>query len=111
MDRTNEPAKFDLCHDVLHTLEGFVRSRAVVEKQQNSGEDLDHKKEQRDAAKEVPVRKPVKGNRLMAQRSDQIIPAEAIVQPVSNSLPEAHLRLLSCASRKSRRRVPALRMP
>src|ERR1017187_8148960 len=84
VDRPNQPAKLHLGHDELHTLEGFVRSGPVVQKQQDPGQYLDDEQEESDTPEEVPIGEPVERNSFLPQGGDQVIPAEPLVQPVAH---------------------------
>ena len=81
MDGTNQPAKLHPRHDVLHAFECFVGAGAVIQQQQNPGEDLDDEEKQRDAAEKVPVRQSMRGNCLVAERRNQSVQMQPLVKP------------------------------
>ncbi len=84
VDGANQPAKLHPGHDVLHALEGFVRSGPVVQKQQNPGQHLDDEQEESDAAKEVPIGEPVQRNGFLPQAGRLGHPRpKPFVQPIA----------------------------
>src|ERR1019366_8550976 len=56
VDRSNQPAILHLGHDVLHASERFIGSGPIAKKQQDPSQHLDDEQEERDTAKEVPIR-------------------------------------------------------
>ena len=92
MDGSNKPAKLHPGHDVLHALKCLVGAGAVIQQQQDAGEHLDHEQEQRDAAEEVPVGEAVRGNGLVAQRSNELFEMKPFVEP-ANDCWRSRLRL------------------
>ncbi len=84
VDGTNEPAELHPGHDVLHAFEGFIGAGAVIQQQQDAGEHLNDEEEQRDAAEEIPVRKAMGWNGLMAQRLDETVKMKPFVEPAND---------------------------
>ena len=54
MQVTDEPAPFDVAHDVLDRPEGELRVRLVEHREPDAGDDLDDEHQQRERTEEVP---------------------------------------------------------
>src|SRR6476646_9621696 len=105
---SHQPSELHASHDLLHTLERFVRTGPVIQEQQDASTYLDSEEKQRDAAQEVPIRELVNGDGLMTQGLGQFRPAEALINPVVHVPDDLHLRLPACGSRRFRCREYSL---
>ena len=79
--RSDKPAKMHFGHDEAHALEGGFCRRPVIQKEQNSGDHLDRKQEQRHPAEVVPDGVPMNRNGFLAKPTPQSLAADAVVQP------------------------------
>ena len=76
----DEPAEVHDVGDLADALEG-LGAGAVVDQQQDAGEDLDEEEEERDAAPVVPEGLGVDGDALVAGEGDDFGETEAFVEP------------------------------
>ena len=79
MDRADQSAEFDAAHQSMNAFVRGVHRRAVVEKKENAGDDLDNKKEQANPSEIIPDRMLVFGNLLFFGEFEEGRQLEAVV--------------------------------
>ena len=79
VNRPDEPAELDLRHDKLNTLKREFIAPFIVHQQKNSGQDLNDKQEQGDAAKIVPHRMAIDGDVFLSHEFNQVIQLDPFI--------------------------------
>ena len=90
MDGAQKPAERDPMIQHLEGVPGLGAGRHVNQGEQNAGDDLDEKEDQRCAAKHVPPTRRLTRNRMLhyfAQRLDEI---QAFIEPFPEIGPRSH---------------------
>ncbi len=91
MHVTDQPAETDVAHDVFDRGERVGCIRLVVHGQENAGQNLQHKHQQRQRAEVVPkieiLRRVVLGDVLFPHRRQR----EALIDPAANGFDLAHV--------------------
>lgn len=82
MKQANQSAEGDFVHDEGDAVKGFVNVRNVVEHEQQTGDDLDGKNYQQNAAERVPGVDVGRQEVARAFFVDYLVYAEADVKPV-----------------------------